>query len=183
KIRWPVLWIAILAAVVGDQAIVTGTLSSYDFSEITKLHAKRDLDLIHAALPIILGQNGLELRSVAYIADAKCYLSDSAISAFSFDKLGLHAVNNNRIVHDPGVLMRDQSTRFEGIKRVIIDEEGLDVLYWKNLDDGSSARGKSSGLIAHRTFDYRVLLKIVIEEHWDIDMLSSEIHQLHHEFF
>ncbi|GJU56736.1 nuclear poly(A) polymerase 1 [Tanacetum coccineum] len=107
KIRWPVLWIAILAAVVGDQAIVTGTLSSYDFSEITKLHAKRDLDLIHAALPIILGQNGLELRSVAYSADAKCYLSDSAIS---------------------------------GIKRVIIDEEGLDVLYWKNLDDGGNKK-------------------------------------------
>ncbi|GJY98769.1 FKBP-type peptidyl-prolyl cis-trans isomerase domain-containing protein [Tanacetum coccineum] len=43
-------------------------------------HAKRDLDLIHAALPIILGQNSLELRSLACNGDAKCYLSDSAIS-------------------------------------------------------------------------------------------------------
>nr|GEY90251.1 formin-like protein 4 [Tanacetum cinerariifolium] len=47
----------------------------------------------------------------------------------------LHTVNNNRISHDPDVLMRDQFTRFEGVKGIIVDEEGLDVLYWKNLDD------------------------------------------------
>ncbi|GJS79756.1 peptidyl-prolyl cis-trans isomerase FKBP62-like protein [Tanacetum coccineum] len=46
-------------------------------------HAKRALDLIHATLPIILGQNSLELWSLAYIGDAKCYLSDSAISGIS----------------------------------------------------------------------------------------------------
>ncbi|GJV04956.1 anaphase-promoting complex subunit 5 isoform X1 [Tanacetum coccineum] len=43
-------------------------------------HAKRALNLIHSAFPIILGQGGLELRSRAYIAEAKCYLSDSTIS-------------------------------------------------------------------------------------------------------
>ncbi|GKA69841.1 hypothetical protein Tco_0775905 [Tanacetum coccineum] len=65
------------------------------------------LHLIYAALPIILGHNDLELRSLADIAHAKCNLSESAIS---------------------------------GIKRVIIDEEGLGVLYWKNLDGGIKKR-------------------------------------------
>ncbi|KVH94976.1 hypothetical protein Ccrd_002953, partial [Cynara cardunculus var. scolymus] len=43
-------------------------------------HAKRALNLIHGAFPIILGQGGLELQSRAYIAEAKCYLSDMSIS-------------------------------------------------------------------------------------------------------
>lgn len=47
-------------------------------------HAKRALNLIHGAFPIILGQGGLELRSRAYILEAKCYLSDSSISGFFF---------------------------------------------------------------------------------------------------
>ncbi|GKA52998.1 hypothetical protein Tco_0746313 [Tanacetum coccineum] len=38
------------------------------------------LHLIYAALPIILGHNDLELRSLADIAHAKCNLSESAIS-------------------------------------------------------------------------------------------------------
>ncbi|KAI4308123.1 hypothetical protein L6164_031229 [Bauhinia variegata] len=40
-------------------------------------HATRALNLIHGAFPMILGHGGLELRSRAYIAEAKCYLSDT----------------------------------------------------------------------------------------------------------
>lgn len=43
-------------------------------------HAKRSLALIHSALPMILGHGGLELRARAYIAEAKCYLSDICFS-------------------------------------------------------------------------------------------------------
>ncbi|KAK9285753.1 hypothetical protein L1049_024953 [Liquidambar formosana] len=43
-------------------------------------HAKRALTLIHGALPMILGHGGLELRARAYIAEAKCYLSDPSFS-------------------------------------------------------------------------------------------------------
>ncbi|KAM7278780.1 hypothetical protein ACFE04_005914 [Oxalis oulophora] len=43
-------------------------------------HGKRALSLIHGALPMILGHGGLELRARAYIAEAKCYLSDSSFS-------------------------------------------------------------------------------------------------------
>lgn len=43
-------------------------------------HAKRAVTLIHGALPIILGHGGLELRGRAFIAEAKCYLSDSSFS-------------------------------------------------------------------------------------------------------
>ncbi|XP_071694147.1 formin-like protein 8 [Rutidosis leptorrhynchoides] len=43
--------------------------------------------------------------------------------------------NANSNTHDPILMMNNQFTRFEGIKGVIVDEEGLDVLYWKNLDD------------------------------------------------
>ncbi|XP_028751952.1 anaphase-promoting complex subunit 5 isoform X2 [Neltuma alba] len=39
-------------------------------------HATRALNLIHGAFPMILGHGGLELRSRAYIVEAKCYLSD-----------------------------------------------------------------------------------------------------------
>uniref|UniRef100_A0A2P2LIN9 Uncharacterized protein MANES_01G123700 n=1 Tax=Rhizophora mucronata TaxID=61149 RepID=A0A2P2LIN9_RHIMU len=39
-------------------------------------HAKRALNLIHGAFPMILGHGGLELRARAQIAEAKCYLSD-----------------------------------------------------------------------------------------------------------
>ncbi|KAF7815699.1 anaphase-promoting complex subunit 5 [Senna tora] len=40
-------------------------------------HATRALNLLHGAFPMILGHGGLELRSRAYIVEAKCYLSDS----------------------------------------------------------------------------------------------------------
>ncbi|PNX68169.1 anaphase-promoting complex subunit 5, partial [Trifolium pratense] len=40
-------------------------------------HATRALNLVHGAFPIILGHGGLELRSRAYIVEAKCYLSDT----------------------------------------------------------------------------------------------------------
>lgn len=43
-------------------------------------HAKRSLALIHGALPLILGHGGLQLRSRAYILEAKCYLSDPSFS-------------------------------------------------------------------------------------------------------
>ncbi|KAM7497686.1 hypothetical protein LguiA_022100 [Lonicera macranthoides] len=43
-------------------------------------HAKRALTLIHGAFPMILGHGGLELRARAYIAEAKCYLSDPSFS-------------------------------------------------------------------------------------------------------
>ncbi|CAL5392261.1 unnamed protein product [Camellia sinensis] len=43
-------------------------------------HAKRASTLMHCALPIILGHGGLELRARAFIAEAKCYLSDPSFS-------------------------------------------------------------------------------------------------------
>ncbi|WZZ56691.1 hypothetical protein YC2023_056798 [Brassica napus] len=43
-------------------------------------HAKRALDLLHGAFPMILGQGGLELRARAYIFEANCYLSDPSFS-------------------------------------------------------------------------------------------------------
>ncbi|XP_026406476.1 anaphase-promoting complex subunit 5-like isoform X1 [Papaver somniferum] len=43
-------------------------------------HAKRALTLIHRALPMILGNGGLELRARANIAVVKCYLSDPSFS-------------------------------------------------------------------------------------------------------
>ncbi|RZC54226.1 hypothetical protein C5167_013081 [Papaver somniferum] len=43
-------------------------------------HAKRALTLIHRALPMILGNGGLELRARANIAVAKCNLSDPSFS-------------------------------------------------------------------------------------------------------
>ncbi|XP_042497861.1 anaphase-promoting complex subunit 5 [Macadamia integrifolia] len=43
-------------------------------------HAKRASTLIHRAFPMILGHGGLELRARAFIADAKCYLSDPCFS-------------------------------------------------------------------------------------------------------
>ncbi|KAB1226857.1 Anaphase-promoting complex subunit 5 [Morella rubra] len=45
-------------------------------------HAKRALSLIHGPLPMILGHGGLDLCARAYIAEAKCYLSDPTFSVF-----------------------------------------------------------------------------------------------------
>ncbi|BAT80783.1 Anaphase-promoting complex subunit 5 Cyclosome subunit 5 [Vigna angularis] len=45
-------------------------------------HATRALNLIHGAFPMILGHGGLELRSRAYIVEAKCYLCDSNFNVF-----------------------------------------------------------------------------------------------------
>ncbi|KAK9155237.1 hypothetical protein Sjap_002717 [Stephania japonica] len=45
-------------------------------------HAKRALTLVNRALPIILGHGGLELCSRAYMAVAKCYLSDPSFSVY-----------------------------------------------------------------------------------------------------
>lgn len=46
-------------------------------------HAKRALTLVNKALPMIFGHGGLELRSRANIAVAKCYLSDSQFSGYT----------------------------------------------------------------------------------------------------
>ncbi|KAG6658106.1 anaphase-promoting complex subunit 5 isoform X3 [Carya illinoinensis] len=54
-------------------------------------HAKRALSLIHGAFPMILGHGGLELCARAYIAEAKCYLSDPSFSVF----------DNPEVVLDP----------------------------------------------------------------------------------
>ncbi|XP_044501315.1 anaphase-promoting complex subunit 5 [Mangifera indica] len=43
-------------------------------------HAKRASTLIQQALPMILGHGGLELRARAFIAEAKCFLSDPSFS-------------------------------------------------------------------------------------------------------
>ncbi|XP_022771821.1 anaphase-promoting complex subunit 5 isoform X2 [Durio zibethinus] len=43
-------------------------------------HTKTALTLIHGAFPMILGHGGLELCARAYIAEAKCYLSDPSFS-------------------------------------------------------------------------------------------------------
>nr|XP_018472535.1 PREDICTED: anaphase-promoting complex subunit 5 isoform X2 [Raphanus sativus] len=43
-------------------------------------HAKRALDLLHGAFPMILGHGGLELRARAYIFEANCYLSNPSFS-------------------------------------------------------------------------------------------------------
>jgi len=45
-------------------------------------HAKWASNLIHRSLPMILGHGGLELRARAFIAEAKCYLSDPSFSVF-----------------------------------------------------------------------------------------------------
>uniref|UniRef100_A0A5B6Z0J0 Anaphase-promoting complex subunit 5 n=1 Tax=Davidia involucrata TaxID=16924 RepID=A0A5B6Z0J0_DAVIN len=45
-------------------------------------HVERASTLIHGAFPMILGHGGVELRARAYIAEAKCYLSDPSFSVF-----------------------------------------------------------------------------------------------------
>ncbi|KAK9052114.1 hypothetical protein SSX86_028742 [Deinandra increscens subsp. villosa] len=59
------------------------------------------------------------------------------------EKPDLHGGNDNRNTIDPVMMMNNQFTRFEGIKGVIVDEEGLDVLYWKNLDDDEHGNKKA----------------------------------------
>ncbi|KAF8412756.1 hypothetical protein HHK36_000726 [Tetracentron sinense] len=61
------------------EASVTLTLAELWLS-LGSNHAKRASTLIHRALPMILGHGGLELRARAYIAEAKCYLSDPSFS-------------------------------------------------------------------------------------------------------
>ena len=52
-------------------------------------HAKRALSLVHGVLPTILGHGGLELRARAYIAEAKCYLSDPNFSGTPLSKFSI----------------------------------------------------------------------------------------------
>ncbi|CAH1423938.1 unnamed protein product [Lactuca virosa] len=48
--------------------------------------------------------------------------------------------NDNSNPQNPVVSLMNHFTRLEGVKGVIVDEEGLDVLYWKNLEDGEPKR-------------------------------------------
>ncbi|XP_020554997.1 anaphase-promoting complex subunit 5 [Sesamum indicum] len=43
-------------------------------------HAKKALALLHSSFPVLLGHGGLELRSRAFITEAKCYLADPSFS-------------------------------------------------------------------------------------------------------
>lgn len=55
-------------------------------------HAERASILIQGALPMILGHGGLELRSRAYIAEAKCYLSNPSFSVFENSEVVLDSL-------------------------------------------------------------------------------------------
>ncbi|XP_010274116.1 PREDICTED: anaphase-promoting complex subunit 5 isoform X2 [Nelumbo nucifera] len=55
-------------------------------------HAKRAKALIHRALPMILGHGGLELRARAFIAEAKCYLSDPNFSVLEDSEVVLDSL-------------------------------------------------------------------------------------------
>ncbi|KAL8147571.1 hypothetical protein AgCh_005044 [Apium graveolens] len=72
-------------------------------------HAKRAVILIHGALPIILGHGGLELRGRAFIAEAKCYLSDSSFSV----------IDNPEVVLDP---LSQASEEFEVLELGLSEE-------------------------------------------------------------
>ncbi|KAH6788654.1 anaphase-promoting complex subunit [Perilla frutescens var. frutescens] len=43
-------------------------------------HANKALTLLHSCFPMLLGHGGLELRSRAFIMEAKCYLADPSFS-------------------------------------------------------------------------------------------------------
>ncbi|KAL3646159.1 anaphase promoting complex subunit 5 [Castilleja foliolosa] len=43
-------------------------------------HSKKALSLLHSSFPMLLGHGGLELRSRAFITEAKCYLADPSFS-------------------------------------------------------------------------------------------------------
>ncbi|XP_051126129.1 anaphase-promoting complex subunit 5 [Andrographis paniculata] len=43
-------------------------------------HAKKALALLHSSFPMLIGHGGLELRSRAFITEAKCYLADPSFS-------------------------------------------------------------------------------------------------------
>ncbi|KAJ0692975.1 putative formin, FH2 domain-containing protein [Helianthus annuus] len=56
---------------------------------------------------------------------------------------------------NPLVVLNNQFTRLEGIKGVIVDEQGLDVLYWKNLDNDDNENKKQSFKKKHPNFDQK----------------------------
>ncbi|XP_076923679.1 anaphase-promoting complex subunit 5-like [Bidens hawaiensis] len=76
-------------------------------------HAKRALNLIHSAFPIILGQGGLELQSRAHIAEAKCYLSDSSIS----------------VSEDPDIVLDSLRQACEGLEALEYHEMAAEAYY------------------------------------------------------
>ncbi|XP_021988313.1 anaphase-promoting complex subunit 5 isoform X1 [Helianthus annuus] len=76
-------------------------------------HAKRALNLIHSAFPIILGQGGLELQSRAHIAEAKCYLSDSSIS----------------VSEDPDIVVDSLRQACEGLEALEYHEMAAEAYY------------------------------------------------------
>ncbi|XP_071737598.1 anaphase-promoting complex subunit 5 [Rutidosis leptorrhynchoides] len=76
-------------------------------------HAKRALNLIHGAFPMILGQGGLELRSRAFVAEAKCYLSDLTIS----------------VSEDPDVVLDSLRQACEGLEALEYHELAAEAYY------------------------------------------------------
>nr|XP_043636560.1 anaphase-promoting complex subunit 5 [Erigeron canadensis] len=76
-------------------------------------HAKRALNLIHGAFPMILGQGGLELRSRAYITEAKCYLSDLTIS----------------VSEDPDIVLDSLRQACEGLEALEYHELAAEAYY------------------------------------------------------
>ncbi|KAD4586371.1 hypothetical protein E3N88_23972 [Mikania micrantha] len=76
-------------------------------------HAKRALNLIHSAFPIILGQGGLELQSRAHIAEAKCYLSDLSIS----------------VSEDPDIVLNSLRQACEGLEALEYHEMAAEAYY------------------------------------------------------
>lgn len=56
-------------------------------------HAKKALALLHSSFPMLLGHGGLELRSRAFITEAKCYLADPSFSGIY---ISLHLAFENQ---------------------------------------------------------------------------------------
>ncbi|KAK4397773.1 Anaphase-promoting complex subunit [Sesamum angolense] len=64
---------------IGFRASGTLTLAELWLS-LGSNHAKKALALLHSSFPVLLGHGGLELRSRAFITEAKCYLADPSFS-------------------------------------------------------------------------------------------------------
>ncbi|KAF8401913.1 hypothetical protein HHK36_012864 [Tetracentron sinense] len=106
------------------EASVTLTLAELWLS-LGSNHAKRASTLIHRALPMILGHGGLELRARAYIAEAKCYLSDPSFSV----------TGDPEVVLDP---LRQASEELQVLENSNSASVDLLVLLVSRLDEGSS---------------------------------------------
>ncbi|KAI3824940.1 hypothetical protein L1987_06413 [Smallanthus sonchifolius] len=61
--------------------------------------------------------------------------------------VGRQGGNETGNTGNPVQMLNNQFTRLEAIKGVIVDEEGLDVLYWKNLDDDDEYYGNRKTIL------------------------------------